>query len=95
MKGLKPNYIYAVKFYLWTDYGKGPASEEYLLETLPCDPPSLVHLISASPNSMSLSWSSPNIAINITLDEVYWKLTQNQQEISNGFIASISSGQTL
>ena len=91
LKGLKPNYIYAVTFYLCTDYGKGPASEEYLIETLPCDPPSLVHLISASPNSMSLSWSSPNnIAINVTLDEVHWKLTKNQEEVpvSSGYIAN-------
>ena len=89
LKGLKPNYIYAARFYLWTDYGKGPASEEYLLKTLPSDPPSLVNLISASPNSLSLSWSRPNnIAINVTLDEIYWKITKNQEEISNGNIAN-------
>ena len=72
LKGLKPNYIYAVTFYLWTDYGKGPASEEYLIKTLPSDPPSLVHLTSASPTSISLSWSRPNnIAINVTLGTIH------------------------
>jgi hypothetical protein len=85
LTGLKPNYMYSVTFQLWTPFGKGPATQEYVIETLPSDPPSLLSVKPASPNSVSFSWSKPNrVAINVTLDEVYWKLTQNDKEISVG-----------
>ena len=91
LKGLEPNYIYSVTFSLWTEYGKGPASKEYLLETLPCDPPSLVHLISSSTDSLELSWGRPNhVAINVTLDQVFWQLTDTLDPIiiTKGFFES-------
>ena len=85
--GLEPNSVYLITFQLWTDYGTGHATQKYPIQTLPCDPPSRLHLTSATPNSMSFSWSKPNhVAINVTLDEVYWKLTQNDKEISSDHI---------
>jgi hypothetical protein len=86
---LQPNNLFAVTFQLMTDFGSGPASDEYLFQTLPSDTPSNVQTISITPNEVTVSWEEPEtIAPNVTMDKYKWKLMQNHNEIKSGQVGA-------
>ena len=79
LKFLQPYFQYGVTLTFVTDYGKGPESEEISITTLPSSPPSLVKVISSTPDSLEMSWKKPVfIGKSVTLDRVEYKIKKGK-----------------
>merc|ERR550534_1212101 len=78
LTNLNPNYQYGIVFVLWTNAGKGPQSDEVVIQTLATSPPSHLEIVNLASNNLLVSWSNPfSIPHGVSINGYEWKVRKD------------------